>query len=69
MFWDLLPAQVIGGQVCRLPPLSAEEGMDKKLIFDEKNGPTWPHEAELHAGAKGYESKGSDTILGVLCEG
>ena len=35
----------------------------------KKKGPTWPHEAELHAGAKGYESEESDTILGVLWQG
>ena len=36
MFWHLLPAPVIGGQVCRPLSLSAHEWIDKKLFFDEK---------------------------------
>ena len=36
MFWHLLPAPVIGGQVYWLPPPSTEEWLDKKLLLDEK---------------------------------
>ena len=43
-FWQLLPAPVIGGQVYRLPPISTDEWMDKKLLSDEKKktGAMWP---------------------------
>ena len=37
MFWHLLPALVIGGQVYRPLSLSAQEWIDKKL-FSTKNG-------------------------------
>ena len=37
MFWQLLPASVIGGEVYRLPPIGTDEWMDKNLCFDKKH--------------------------------
>ena len=36
MFWYLLPARVIGGQVHRVPPISEDEWEEKKILFEEK---------------------------------
>ena len=50
MFWHLLLGLVIGGQLCRVPPISAE-WEEKKVFFDEKTERIWPS-AELSARAK-----------------
>ena len=46
MFWHLLPRLAIGGQACRLPPISTAEWKEKRILFDEKTGRVWPN-AEL----------------------
>ena len=51
MFWHLLPGLVIGGQVCRVPPISTEEWEEQKALFDEKTRSMWPN-AELTAKTK-----------------
>ena len=38
MFWHLLPTIVIGGQMCRLPPLSTEECSGQEKAFRWENG-------------------------------
>ena len=45
MFWHLLPAPSdwmsivqVACHVCRLPPLSTEDRLDKKLYLDDKFG-------------------------------
>ena len=68
MFWHLLPV-VIGGQQYRLPPLSAEEWMDKQFLFDTKSEMELPHGVVLFVGWKVCEGTDSDTSTDVLCQG
>ena len=51
MFWHLLPAPLIGGQVRRVPPINTEEWEKNKDLFDEKKGRSWPN-AEMCARTK-----------------
>ena len=47
MFWQLLPAPVIGGQVSRRPPIRTDGWIDKKLFFGGKTGSAWQQHALL----------------------
>ena len=52
MVLQLLPAQVIGGQLYRVPPISTDEWEEKKILFDGKTGRAWPQQAQISAGAR-----------------
>ena len=66
MFWHLLTAPVIGGQVYKLPSLSAEEWVDKQT---RKNGTDLAAWGRACGRSKGHERKNSDTSSDVLCQG
>ena len=46
MFWHLLPAPVVGGQKCMLPPLGGEEWKGKQGFFKPKTEIVQPHRIE-----------------------
>ena len=55
MFWHLLPATAIGGQVpqvYRLPQISTDEWLDKKRLFDEKAESDWSQLVLMRVRAK-----------------
>ena len=51
MFWHLLQGPVIGGQACRIFPISTAEWQEKRALVDEMTGRVWPN-AEISARAK-----------------
>ena len=68
MFWNLLPALMIGGQVCRVPPFSVEEWMDKKYIFTESPRGMAARDG-TQCGSGEPKAKDPDASLAVLRQG
>ena len=62
MFWHLLPAPVIGGQVHKLPLLSAEEWMDKQLCSTKQRERLGFTKLCLICGSKDHEGEDSGTM-------
>ena len=52
MFWNLLPAPVIGGQEYRSPHFSIDERLDTKFFFYEKSVNRMAAEVILSVGAE-----------------
>ena len=69
MFWHLLPAPVLGGRAYGLPPLSAEEWMGKKLLFDEETEGTWAHELDINVGWERPEADDSEANMEARRQG
>ena len=68
MFWQLLPALVIGSQVRKSPLLSAEKNRcNKKRVFDEKTRRARPQQAQNGAAAQEGEIKYIEIVLDVPC--
>ena len=69
MFWHLLPAPAIGGQVRRGAPISTDEWEEKTIRFDEKTGRAWPQVAQMRWRGKGCKRICADIIMGVPDQG
>ena len=59
------PGPVIGGQVCRVPPISTKTWMEKKALFDKRTVRIWT-KSRIELEGQAYEKICRVAILEVF---